>query len=908
MTLLAFAVPAAAAQQEPVSTAAGETAGGTAAGETAGGTAGGSPGKAPGETAGETAGGAAVRAATGKLRLCANRSVDGGPFTTGHTSTEQPLPPGHVAYAAVYDAGVSPGEFAGEVHRGLTGVPAAARLAEGLEDAGGLLDPASARLHNGELHRIDGGSCTDVAVAPGRTYYVVPYGKDYDAEGRFLGYRDFSRFGAGPGWTHGYWIGGGYPAGSHFDGSGLFVTPAGDRAFFSGGTGGHLGGRVMPITVEPGGTRRISTIVRHFSVTITKKSAPGGRVPVANRTFLLTDRGLGSHPGKAGRSSGKSSGEGSGGDCCTAVHARTTGSDGTLYTTDPLAGRRLTAYEYIGPAEWAGGLRADHTAQGVRPQDVAYHPVTTALKESLLSEPYLEEYDRDLLSRIETGGFFAGGGPVLDDVDGGPYRARPVVFTGSRSPAPAMTAAVTVTGTDTATGAPLAGAAFELWRETNGRTGLQTGGADPDTGIGSPCTTGPDGVCSLTVTQGTYYWRQSAAPVGYDLPADPVLPLTLTASGGGRGAAVTARSARTPVPPVSGRVTVVQADAESGARLAGAVFELWRETNGRAGLQSGGAAPDERTGPDCVTDRTGRCTRTVGTGRYYWRQTAAPAGYALPAVRDLPLTLTDEGASTGGNAGASNGGNAGAATGAGVTALSTRIPPAPVSGEVRVVMKDAESGATLAGAEFELWRETNGRLGLQTTGGAPDTGGPDTRVGAGCVTGADGRCARTVTAGTYYWYGTGAPAGYTLPGDRVAGPLPLFAVNASQGVTGTAESTRTEGAVMVRTVDGASGRTLTGAEFRLWRETNGRAGLRTAPSDGIRSDTLVRRGCSMDSAGYCVFDELGAGTYWLQETRAPKGYVLPGNPVTGPYVITAADADEPVTVKIANKRGEPGRA
>ncbi|MFF0445988.1 prealbumin-like fold domain-containing protein [Streptomyces sp. NPDC004609] len=66
-------------------------------------------------------------------------------------------------------------------------------------------------------------------------------------------------------------------------------------------------------------------------------------------------------------------------------------------------------------------------------------------------------------------------------------------------------------------------------------------------------------------------------------------------------------------------------------------------------------------------------------------------------------------------------------------------------------------------------------------------------------------------------------------------------------------------------------------------------------------------GCSTDSAGSCVFDELGAGTYWLRETGAPKGHVLPENPVTGPYVITAANADEPVTVKIANRRGEPGK-
>ncbi|MEV3871643.1 hypothetical protein [Streptomyces sp. NPDC049906] len=32
---------------------------------------------------------------------------------------------------------------------------------------------------------------------------------------------------------------------------------------------------------------------------------------------------------------------------------------------------------------------------------------------------------------------------------------------------------------------------------------------------------------------------------------------------------------------------------------------------------------------------------------------------------------------------------------------------------------------------------------------------------------------------------------------------------------------------------------------------------------------------------------------------------VPANPVNGPYEITDADADEPVLVRVADKRGEP---
>ncbi|MEE1735018.1 hypothetical protein PUR49_00330, partial [Streptomyces sp. BE147] len=61
-----------------------------------------------------------------------------------------------------------------------------------------------------------------------------------------------------------------------------------------------------------------------------------------------------------------------------------------------------------------------------------------------------------------------------------------------------------------------------------------------------------------------------------------------------------------------------------------------------------------------------------------------------------------------------------------------------VSGSVTVVKEDSATGDVLAGAVFELWEETNGVTGLQTTGVTPDT-----QVGASCTTGADGECTRT---------------------------------------------------------------------------------------------------------------------------------------------------------------------
>ncbi|MQY14335.1 hypothetical protein SRB5_44990 [Streptomyces sp. RB5] len=93
----------------------------------------------------------------------------------------------------------------------------------------------------------------------------------------------------------------------------------------------------------------------------------------------------------------------------------------------------------------------------------------------------------------------------------------------------------------------------------------------------------------------------------------------------------------------------------------------------------------------------------------------------------------------------------------------------PAEGTVRVYKTDKKTGEPLAGAVFRLWRETNGRPGLQTRGGSPDTA-----VGFGCATDADGRCTfDDLISGTYYVQETDVPEGYKLPKRRVAGPFDL---------------------------------------------------------------------------------------------------------------------------------------
>ncbi|MEU3950190.1 choice-of-anchor A family protein [Streptomyces sp. NPDC029526] len=226
----------------------------------------------------------------------------------------------------------------------------------------------------------------------------------------------------------------------------------------------------------------------------------------------------------------------------------------------------------------------------------------------------------------------------------------------------------------------------------------------------------------------------------------------------------------------------------------------------------------------------------------------------------------------------------------------------PVTGEVRIDKTDATTGDPLPGALFELWRETNGTAGLQTSGADPDT-----RLGDTCTTGPDGACARTVEPGTYYWRETAAPDGYDLPDPGVFGPLVLTGDDTEEGVRVTAENTRSEqpgpeGSLRVEKTDADDGAPLAGASFALWRETNGTPGLQT---DGDDPDTMTGRNCSTGTAGTCAFDGLPLGEYYVVETAVPEGYEPPVDPVSGPHELTADNAGDGVTVRLVNERGEP---
>ncbi|MFF2194095.1 choice-of-anchor A family protein [Streptomyces sp. NPDC058157] len=317
------------------------------------------------------------------------------------------------------------------------------------------------------------------------------------------------------------------------------------------------------------------------------------------------------------------------------------------------------------------------------------------------------------------------------------------------APTPPVTGRVSVLKTDEE-GRPLPGARFELWRETNGVAGLQTDGANADTKV-TDCTTPADGTCTREEELGTYYWRETAAPSGYELPANPVSTLVLTRENAERGVSVTAPNRRTTPPEPSAKVVLHKVDLESGEPVPGGRFELWRETNGVPDLQTGGQDPDTRLDGTCVTDTQGSCTVELPVGeRYYWREVGVPDGYERPAD---PVTAFDLD-------------EAAVVDGAVVTVRNER-KDVEHPGSIKVVKKDAKTRKPLAGGVFQLWKEANNTEGLQTGGQYPDE-----RVGEPCTTGGNGACTfDRLDPGSYYVLETAAPDGYALPADRVTGPL-----------------------------------------------------------------------------------------------------------------------------------------
>ena len=185
----------------------------------------------------------------------------------------------------------------------------------------------------------------------------------------------------------------------------------------------------------------------------------------------------------------------------------------------------------------------------------------------------------------------------------------------------------------------------------------------------------------------------------------------------------------------------------------------------------------------------------------------------------------------------------------------------PTNGDLEITKTDADTGAGLQGAVFEVRKD--GTLFNNTR----------------LTSGADGKT-QTVSlpAGDYTLVETQAPTGYVLDSTPIA-----VNIQATKKSLITAPNTKARGKLKIVKKDADNGNVkLQGAEFKLYKKAN---------------DQLITT-LTTNTNGEALSGELEIGDYYIQETKAPSGYVLNSNKID--FSITSANAV--VTKEVTNKK------
>ncbi|XRJ97517.1 SpaA isopeptide-forming pilin-related protein [Latilactobacillus sakei] len=347
---------------------------------------------------------------------------------------------------------------------------------------------------------------------------------------------------------------------------------------------------------------------------------------------------------------------------------------------------------------------------------------------------------------------------------------------------------VILTKKDSKDSSVLQGAVFEL-RDASGKL-LQSG-----------LTTNASGQLEVKdLTPGKYYFVETKAPTGYDISKkhhDFEIKKGQT----------TAKSVEVTNQLTPGSVILTKTDADNGAVLQGAVFEL-QDASGKV-LKSG-----------LTTDASGKLEVTdLDPGDYQLVETKAPAGYKLDTTPQKITIKKNQ-----------------------KTAFKIDMTNKLTPGSVVLTKKDAEDGTVLQGAIFEI----------QDASGAV--------IKSGLTTDASGKLAvNDLKPGKYYFVETKAPAGYDLNKTPKE-----FEITKGQTTAKTVDMTNklTPGSVVLTKKDAEDGTTLQGAVFEI-QDASGK---------------VLKTGLTTDASGKLAVNDLKPGKYYFVETKAPAGYDLNKTP------------------------------
>lgn len=202
-------------------------------------------------------------------------------------------------------------------------------------------------------------------------------------------------------------------------------------------------------------------------------------------------------------------------------------------------------------------------------------------------------------------------------------------------------------------------------------------------------------------------------------------------------------------PRITGSVTLTKKDASTRDNISGAVFNLYTSSGALVNVVGSLGSYEYYDGAASTALSVGTSgTLTVTDlpyGEYYFREVTAPRGYELSSEAAY-FTVATDGAS------------------AEVTYLNTKL-----TGRARLTKLGSDTGASLAGATFELYSKTPRTAG-QAVGGTLFT---DVYYLYGTyVTGSDGRLdVAGLPWDDYYFIETIAPDGHVLSMDTTGDPL-----------------------------------------------------------------------------------------------------------------------------------------
>ena len=307
------------------------------------------------------------------------------------------------------------------------------------------------------------------------------------------------------------------------------------------------------------------------------------------------------------------------------------------------------------------------------------------------------------------------------------------------------------------------------------------------------------------------------------------------------------------VPTGCGGLTIAKKDG-TGAALPGAAFSVSPNpvaaTPGTLTVTDGGANDPDGAANGSIA------FGSVKPGGYTITETAPPAGY-LYSTDPVSATVT-----------------------AGAT---TVVPVVNRLGSASWTKLDATSKEMVGGATFTVTGTGGAAESLVSSPiTVVDNGARDTDPAAGAIT------VTGLPTGTYAVRETVPPTGYDLP---TSGNPQTFSVTqaAPNPTVGAFSDPRRNGSVTVTKTDAVSGAALD-ATFRLWRD-NGDDAFSAA-------DTSVA-GPTPSTGGTLTFGNLPWGTYWVEETVPPTGYLV--DPTLPRRVVVNASSLTP-TVAVADPR------